>query len=127
MALITDSADNEIRATERTRRIAFWLVSTVVALLVLWWSFDLFQLWLEQGDELSYKQEELSQIVTENADLEIRRDALYSSDTIEQLARQNYGFVRPGEEAYAVPPPAPEPVRLPANWPFTHLAQTLGG
>ena len=25
------------------------------------------------------------------------------------------------------PPPAPEPVRLPANWPFTHLAQTLGG
>ena len=88
--------------------------------------FDLFQLWLEQGDELSYKQEELSQIVKENAELEIRRDALYSSDTIEQLARQNYGFVRPGEEAYAVPPPAPEPVRLPANWPFTHLAQTLG-
>ena len=52
---------------------------------------------------------------------------LDEADTIEQLARQNYGFVRPGEEAYAVPPPAPEPVRLPANWPFTHLAQTLGG
>jgi cell division protein FtsB len=82
---------------------------------------------LKQGEELSTKQQELSGITVENAELEQKRDALYSPEKIEQLARENYGFVRPGEEAFAVPPPAPEPVRLPANWPFTHLAQTLGG
>ena len=127
MALVTETPDSDLRATERTRKIAFWIVSAIIALFVLWWSFDLLQLWVKQGEELSSKQQELTSIIVENAELEEKRDGLYSPDKIEQLARQNYGFVRPGEEAYAVPPPAPEPVRLPANWPFTHLAQTLGG
>ncbi len=127
MALVTETPDSDLQATERTRKIAFWIVSAIIALFVLWWSFDLLQLWIKQGEELSSKQQELRSITVENAELEEKRDALYSPEKIEQLARQNYGFVRPGEEAYAVPPPAPEPVRLPANWPFTHLAQTLGG
>ena len=127
MALVTETSDSDLQATERTRKVAFWVVSAIIALFVLWWSFDLLQLWVEQVEELSSKQEELTSITVENAELEEKRDALYSPEKIEQLARQNYGFVRPGEEAYAVPPPAPEPVRLPANWPFTHLAQTLGG
>ena len=126
MALVTETPDSDLQATERTRKIAFWVVSAI-ALFVLWWSFDLLQLWIKQGEELSSKQQELTSITVENAELEEKRDALYSPEKIEQLARQNYGFIRPGEEAYAVPPPAPEPVRLPANWPFTHLAQTLGG
>tara|TARA_Y100000768_G_scaffold256992_1_gene195386 strand:- start:409 stop:792 length:384 start_codon:yes stop_codon:yes gene_type:complete len=127
MTLVTETPDSDLQATERTRKLAFWLVSVIIAFFVLWWSFDLLQLWVKQGEELSSKQEELTSITVENAELEGKRDALYSPEKIEQLARQNYGFVRPGEEAYAVPPPAPEPVRLPANWPFTHLAQTLGG
>ena len=127
MVILTEVTDNEIKTTERTRRIAFGIVCTVVALLVLWWSFDLFQLWLKQGEELTTKQQELLGVTVENAELEQKRDALYSPEKIEQLARQNYGFVRPGEEAFAVPPPAPEPVKLPSNWPFTYLAQTLGG
>ena len=97
MALVTETPDSDLQATERTRKIAFWVVSAIIALFVLWWSFDLLQLWIKQGEELSSKQQELTSITVENAELEEKRDALYSPEKIEQLARQNYGFVRPGD------------------------------
>ena len=93
----------------------------------MWWSFDSFQLWRDQGAELSMKQVELSQIENEYVDLEKREQKLYLPSEIEWLARQNFGLIKPGEEAFAVPPPAPEPVRLPSVWPFTYLAEALGG
>ena len=37
------------------------------------------------------------------------------------------GLIREGEEAYAVLPAAPDPLRIPSSWPFTELADALGG
>ena len=76
MALVTETPESDIRATERTRKIAFWIVSAIIALFVLWWSFDLLQLWAKQGEELSSKQQELTSITVENAELEEKRDAV---------------------------------------------------
>ena len=80
MALVTETPDSDLQATERTRKIAFWVVSAIIALFVLWWSFDLLQLWIKQGEELSSKQQELTSITVENAELEEKRDALYSPE-----------------------------------------------
>ena len=46
----------------------------------------------------------------ESAALEERVAELQSDEEIERLAREHYGLVRPGEEAYAIlPPSAPPP------------------
>jgi cell division protein FtsB len=65
---------------------------------------------------------ELSELRSENADLEADVEALHTEAEIERLAREKLGYVRPGETAFVVldPPgtsdqtepaePAPEPV-----------------
>ena len=79
MALVTETPDSDLQATERTRKIAFWVVSAIIALFVLWWSFDLLQLWIKQGEELSSKQQELTSITVENAELEEKARCLVLS------------------------------------------------
>ena len=127
MSVLSGDLNQDSIAIERTRRITLGFLVLLATLLILWWSFDSFQLWRDQGKELSIKQAELSQIENEYADLEAREQKLYLPSEIEWLARQNFGLIKHGEEAYAVPLPAPEPVRLPSVWPFTYLAEALGG
>ncbi|HJM28059.1 MAG: hypothetical protein QF596_07320 [Acidimicrobiales bacterium] len=127
MSVLSGDLKQDSVAVERTRRITLGVLVALVTLLILWWSFDSFQLWSEQGKELSIKEVELIQIENEYGILQEREQTLYLPSEIEWLARQNFGLIKPGEEAFAVPPPAPEPVRLPSVWPFTYLAETLGG
>lgn len=47
-------------------------------------------------------------LADENARLEQRAEDLEDPDTIEMLAREQQGLVRPGEEAYVIVPPAPD-------------------
>ena len=42
-------------------------------------------------------------------------------DEVERIARRDFNFVFPGEEAYAVLPAPPAPVSLPASWPYNLL------
>ena len=51
--------------------------------------------------------------------------ALQTPDEIERVARQQYGMVRPGEQADSVVP-APTAQPLPAGWPYTVLSGILG-
>lgn len=127
VTIVSKELSGNALTSERTRKIVIGIVFSLAALLALWWSFDSIQLWREQGRELSIKEAELIEIEGANQILQERRETLYQPSEIEWLARQNFGLIKPGEEAFIVPPPAPEPVRLPSIWPFTHLAEVLGG
>lgn len=52
-------------------------------------------------------------------------DRLQTPEEIERIARQEYGMVRPGEEAYAILPTPPPPIELPEVWPFVGVAGAL--
>tara|TARA_B100000131_G_scaffold102255_1_gene99256 strand:+ start:246 stop:629 length:384 start_codon:yes stop_codon:yes gene_type:complete len=113
--------------SERTRRYFFWLFILAVVVVILFWAIQPIRLWLEQREDLSTKQQELIEIELSNSALEERAEALQTPEQVELIARQNFGLIREGEEAYAVLPAAPEPLRIPSSWPFTELADALGG
>lgn len=55
------------------------------------------------------------------------RAELESRAEVESRAREELGYVKPGEEAYTILPAAPDPVGLPAGWPFTGVEAALRG
>jgi len=68
---------------------------------------------LHQREATATAESELADLRARNGDLEERAERLRDPREIEQLAREEYGMVRPGEEPYVVlpapAPPAPEP------------------
>ena len=127
MSSTTDHPLQRVLVSEKTRRYLFWLFILAVVVVILIWAIQPIRLWLDQREELSTKQQELTNIESSNSALEQRAEALQTPEQIELIARQNFGLIREGEEAYAVLPAAPEPLRIPSSWPFTELADALGG
>ena len=77
---------------------------------------------LAQQQQVGNAQEQLEVLRTENDRLEAEAIALATDAEVERLARENLGYVRPGEIAYVVhEPPADdqpvvvEPVEVPAE------------
>ena len=80
------------------------------------------QQYLERETEVRSAQEELDRLRERNAALSDDAEALLTEQEIERIAREQYGFVRPGEVGYLVivpdeltdaavePVAAPEPV-----------------
>ena len=127
MSSTTDHPLQRVLVSEKTRRYLFWLFILAVVVVILIWAIQPIRLWLDQREALSTKQQELTNIESSNSALEQRAEALQTPEQIELIARQNFGLIREGEEAYAVLPAAPEPLRIPSSWPFTELADALGG
>jgi cell division protein FtsB len=66
---------------------------------------------LQQRRDTKAATAELHQLRERNRDLEERAERLRDPREIEQLAREQYGLVRPGEEPYVVLPAPPPPRR----------------
>ena len=77
--------------------------------------------WLLQRAEAAEVDRELVALLQEQADLRSEIARMRTPDEVERIARRDFNFVYPGEEAYAVMPAPPEPVALPASWPFSLL------
>lgn len=60
--------------------------------------------YLERGTDVETAQIELDRLTAENATLSDDIEALYTEQEVERLAREQYGFVRPGEIGYVVIP-----------------------
>lgn len=61
--------------------------------------------YLERGDVVNEAQIELDRLRAENSELADNVDALYTGQEVERIAREQYGFVRPGEIVYVVTEP----------------------
>ena len=62
--------------------------------------------WLDQGRAMSKSERQLAVLSQENQALTKRAADLQSTAYVEQLARQEYGLVLPGEKAYGILFPA---------------------
>lgn len=106
-----DDAERQARevghfATSGDRPFVIGLVVLVLmALLTLSGPLQSFLDGRARVDTLSVQEAALAE---ENARLQQRVDELSDPDTIEQLAREQQGLVRPGEEAFVIVPPSPE-------------------
>ncbi|HZQ26883.1 MAG TPA: septum formation initiator family protein [Acidimicrobiales bacterium] len=114
------------------RRAAWPLVTSVVAVGILFLAVFPTRTYLAQRRGLTTAQERVRVLSEQNRQLASRVQKLNTDAEIERIAREQYDLVRPGEEAYAILP-APEPPagtnqQAPAKVPKRHggiVAQVL--
>lgn len=108
------------------RRRALWiLLGTVTVIGALFIGVYPTSTYLTQRSSLQKAQHQLTVLDAENAKLDQESGDLNTDARIEQLARERYNLVRPGEEAFAILPAPPPKVAVPPVWPFTGLAQRI--
>src|SRR5439155_21811125 len=69
--------------------------------------------YLHQRQDLDAASERAKVLSGENKSLTDRAAKLHDNAEIERLAREQYGLVKPGEEAYAILPSPPPPTTVP--------------
>jgi cell division protein FtsB len=80
------------------------------------------RLWMSQRSDMSEAQHRIAVLDHTNAALKKRVNELDSDAAIERIAREQHNLVKPGEDAYAVLPPAGDAPKLtkPPLAPATH-------
>jgi cell division protein FtsB len=81
--------------------------------------------WFGQQRALNQASAQLRQLKASNARLAKKIDGLSDNSSIERQAREQFGFVDPGEESYIVPGAAAPVVNLPQVWPFNLLQDPI--
>jgi len=81
--------------------------------------------YLEQRAATRRSQAELDAIREERRRIEAQRAELRTDEEIERRAREEFGYVKPGEEAYNILPGRTEPLGLPDLWPFTGVERAI--
>lgn len=107
------------------RRSLFLLLVLLVVLAALFYAAFPMGTYLDQTAAIAEARAELDALYQENHELRVRSEVLSEPGEIERLARSQYNLVYPGEVAYAILPPAPEPVEIPDLWPFNALVSSL--
>lgn len=95
-------------------RLALAVVGSLVVIAFLAVAVFPTRLWLSQNRDIADAEHRVGVLDQTNAALAKRVRELDSDAAIERIAREQHNLVKPGEEAYAVLPPAgdaPEPER----------------
>ena len=87
------------------RRRALWgvMAGVVVAVGLFLFGYPT-RTYLEQRTQLSQQQAKLDRLAAQNQSLSGEASRLQNTGEIERIARQYYGLVQPGQEAYAILP-----------------------
>jgi cell division protein FtsB len=91
--------------------VAFFGSAVVIAFLAV--AVFPTRLWLGQNADIAEAQHRVQVLDQTNAALQKRVNELDSDAAIERIAREQHNLVKPGEQAYAVLPPAGDAVKLP--------------
>ncbi len=93
------------------RRPAVMLVVVAVAVVLVAIVTNVvpFRQVVDQRAEINATRNQLAALVAENATLTEQVGALGTPIEVERIAREKLGYVRPGETAYVVIAPEPEP------------------
>jgi hypothetical protein len=95
----------------RARLAVSFLGSTVVIAVLAVAVFPT-RLWLAQRTDISEAQHRVTVLDKTNVALKKRVTELDSDAAIERIAREQHNLVKPGEDAYAVLPPAGDAPKL---------------
>lgn len=98
------SPEGARRARRRVGRALWPVLASLALILVLFTAVFPTRTFLAQRRETGAAEQRLAVLREENAGLEQRAAELRDDEEIEQLARERYNLVRPGEEAYALLP-----------------------
>jgi cell division protein FtsB len=82
--------------------------------------------WLDNRRSIAAAESQLAEITAANEQATATVESLRSGAELERLAREQYGYAKPGEEVYHVLPAPRDPVRVPDSWPFNALGAALG-
>ena len=111
---MTDTLERDVAAPKRPKRRGRWrsmLFFTLLVSLALVASGVLpVQQFLERETQVDAAQAELDTLLAENADLAGQAEALLTDEEIERIAREQYGYVQPGEVGYVVITPEGEAI-----------------
>jgi cell division protein FtsB len=111
---MTDTLERDVRARPKPKRGRRWRTMLFVTLLV---SLGLVasgvlpvQQYLERETQVNAARDELDALLADNGELQDQSDALLTDQEIERIAREQYGYVRPGEVGYVVITPEGEEI-----------------
>lgn len=114
-------------AKVRARRRALGgLAVTVVLLGVAIFGVLPTTTWWQQRNDTAARQAELAEVEEQLAEVRAEQDRLETPEEIERRARDELGFVNPGEEAFSILPAPTDPIGLPDGWPFTGVERVFG-
>jgi cell division protein FtsB len=113
------------KPVRRRRRLLWLLLSSVTVVGVLFIGVYPMRTYLSQRASLTRAERQMDVLKTQNDKLSQQAQQLNTDSEIERLAREQFNYVRPGEQAIAILPAPPPPIQLPPVWPFTGLAKKL--
>jgi cell division protein FtsB len=114
------------RAGLVARRLAWPVLITVVVAAVFGFGVVPTRSYLDRRQQVATAEERLAELERANAESREQRDRLKTDAEVEKLAREHYGLVKKGEEAYRIVPPPQAPAEVPDVWPFERLNRRLG-
>jgi cell division protein FtsB len=117
-------ADQRAKARSR-RHLGGGMVATVLLVGVLFVGVFPTRTYLSQRAATQRSAAELRDIRDQRAAIERQRAKLRTDEEIERQARENLGYVKPGEEAYNILPTRTKSLGLPDGWPFVGLEQAI--
>lgn len=123
---LTTSVLRDRRLLPAAIRPLAWFAGTVVMVAVIVALFVIpVRNWLDQDDTIAEKRAELEVLQNANAQLESANARLQTDDGVREAAREEIGYVVPGEERLTVMPLPSAPLSLPTGWPYDTISQII--
>jgi cell division protein FtsB len=101
--LVNASEDVRARRSAQVRRAGTLAASAAVVVVLVYAIFPV-RTYLDQRSSTQSREEELDVLSDANQQMSERAEELREQETVEEIARRDYGLIFPGEEPYAVLP-----------------------